>query len=403
VPLDVRALGGVIDVVADHGAAGDGVADDSGAIAAAIAAAGGAGGIVYFPPGVYRLGSRIELRSGVSLLGAGSAVSTLRADAGVAAGVIVGLQADAITDVTVSQLTVDGAGLAGVNGVQVTAGRAIVVERLVVRDALRGIWLNDTVDSRIVECDVRGAADDGIEASGARTLIVNTRVLDTGDAGVVLTNAAESRVQGCRLEGVGRGGTLTHGVAVLADSHGVTVVENSIAPSGGMGIFGDASQSLVIADNLISNSRSTLECIGITRTCTDTVIQGNHAFDGQDNGISCSAPRSIVSSNRVAGAQFMGIQVNGSDCTVTGNVVSDSGRRGGTAPWAGIDLNGVSGCVVTSNRCFDTFTPPTQRYGIVSRAGADRNVVVANHLQGNGVAGLALVGSADVVGLNLLE
>jgi hypothetical protein len=97
----------------------------------------------------------------------------------------------------------------------------------------------------------------------------------------------------------------------------------------------------------------------------------------------------------------MGIQVNGDDCTVSGNVVSGSGRIGGAAPWAGIDLNRVSGCVVTGNRCFDDAPSRTQKYGVVSRRGADGNLVAANHLRGNALAGLALAGPRDVAADNI--
>jgi hypothetical protein len=66
------------------GAKGDGVTDDTAAVLAAVAAANsfqvltdsqtassGQGGIVYFPPGVYRVLSTINVSSGVTLRGAG--------------------------------------------------------------------------------------------------------------------------------------------------------------------------------------------------------------------------------------------------------------------------------------------------------------------------------------------
>ena len=54
-----------------YGAAGDGTTDDTTAIVSAITAAGASGGIVFFPAGVYRVTSQIDLPANVSLLGLG--------------------------------------------------------------------------------------------------------------------------------------------------------------------------------------------------------------------------------------------------------------------------------------------------------------------------------------------
>src|SRR5262245_42389398 len=76
-------------VVTAHGAVGDGVTGDTAAIQNAIdTCAGAGGGIVYFPPGTYRispagtLGGRqygLLLKGGVTLMGASTTSSTIRA------------------------------------------------------------------------------------------------------------------------------------------------------------------------------------------------------------------------------------------------------------------------------------------------------------------------------------
>jgi hypothetical protein len=63
--------------VRDYGAAGDGAADDTGKIQAAIDSARGNGGIVFFPPGTY-LTRRLTLYSHVQLYGSGSDTTVLR-------------------------------------------------------------------------------------------------------------------------------------------------------------------------------------------------------------------------------------------------------------------------------------------------------------------------------------
>ncbi len=63
-----------------YGAVGDGVADDTAAIQAAITAAGVSGGIVFFPNGTYRLTSALNLVDAVSLQGSGPGASILTID-----------------------------------------------------------------------------------------------------------------------------------------------------------------------------------------------------------------------------------------------------------------------------------------------------------------------------------
>jgi hypothetical protein len=63
--------------ITDYGAIGDDVADDTSAIQAAIAALPAGGGLVYFPPGTYKITSAITVRSALTLKGAGSSASVI--------------------------------------------------------------------------------------------------------------------------------------------------------------------------------------------------------------------------------------------------------------------------------------------------------------------------------------
>lgn len=81
-----------IHATLDAAAYGDGKADATGAINAAIQAAGDAAGpdrlqVVYLPPGTYRVAGIVNLnRSFVVLRGAGPALTRIRSDAGAASG-----------------------------------------------------------------------------------------------------------------------------------------------------------------------------------------------------------------------------------------------------------------------------------------------------------------------------
>jgi hypothetical protein len=73
------ALDKLRDVVSvkDFGAVGDGVADDTAAIQAAIDAIGNSGGTVMFPPGTY-LGYGFVWKNNVALVGSGSSSTTIK-------------------------------------------------------------------------------------------------------------------------------------------------------------------------------------------------------------------------------------------------------------------------------------------------------------------------------------
>ncbi len=73
--------GGTLSVI-DAGAVGDGVADDSGAIQAAIDSVRDDAGLigVYFPPGHYRIAGDVSMRDGVSLFGDHAGLSVIQAD-----------------------------------------------------------------------------------------------------------------------------------------------------------------------------------------------------------------------------------------------------------------------------------------------------------------------------------
>ncbi|WP_394849695.1 hypothetical protein LZC95_19860 [Pendulispora brunnea] len=75
----ILPVGPNVSNVRRFGAIGDGVANDTLAVQAAIEAVPRAGGVVYFPPGMYRLTSPLRIaRGSIRLCGAGRHLSTLR-------------------------------------------------------------------------------------------------------------------------------------------------------------------------------------------------------------------------------------------------------------------------------------------------------------------------------------
>ncbi len=68
--------------VIDFGAVGDGVADDRSAVVAAIASVSGNMGMVYFPPGIYKITSTISIPSDVILHGEGATATFIQFNMG---------------------------------------------------------------------------------------------------------------------------------------------------------------------------------------------------------------------------------------------------------------------------------------------------------------------------------
>lgn len=68
--------------VMDFGAVGDGVADDRDAVVAAIAAVSGHLGLIYFPPGTYKITSTVSLPSNVILHGEGPTATFIKFNMG---------------------------------------------------------------------------------------------------------------------------------------------------------------------------------------------------------------------------------------------------------------------------------------------------------------------------------
>lgn len=151
---------------AAYGAVGDGVADDTAAIQAAIAAADGVGGTVHLPTGTYRISSPLTFTAPISFVGEGGAADLNNASAAAwnPATEIKWLGATAAPMLQVNGpvgVRIEGIGLEG-NG---TATKGIDADRLqagVIRDvgirnlaAATGIGLHLRTSSTVATIDTR--------------------------------------------------------------------------------------------------------------------------------------------------------------------------------------------------------------------------------------------------------
>ena len=91
--------------VMDYGAIGDGAAEDSTAIQAAIDAAELVGGILVFPPGTYIIDTTLTIGAPIHIIGYGAII---KQEAGADQGSIISIDLSAQQDITIYGLKVDG-------------------------------------------------------------------------------------------------------------------------------------------------------------------------------------------------------------------------------------------------------------------------------------------------------
>lgn len=401
--------GGVLAVdkgafnVKSYGALGDGTTNDSTAIQAAISAAVAAGGgVVAFSPGTYRVGTRIELKSNVNLVGAGREVTTLRGRAGLTTAVIVGLSGDAINDVRIEGLTIDGdfsSSAINVTVIQVTNGTRIVLKDCTIKNGAQvGVLYTSCTDSSVIGCEVRysgqlkASTGFGVLLSGGTRCKVHCNSFYACNGMNIggNTNAVYASVVGNICDHTACPRTTVNGSGQNPASAGtLTVVSTAGFPSQGTlsvaGIAGAILYTGVTSTSFTGctgasgtatdggTARNGYESIGFTSDCTDWVVNGNHSIDSGDNGISCSGSRAVVVGNSIDTCQFFGVNSAGDNNVIVGNVIRNPGTVAATG-YAGITLNSSTNTIVASNRILDDRGTPLVAYGIkeIGTAGGHR-------------------------------
>lgn len=191
-----------------YGAIGDGVADDTAAIQAAIAAAAavtsgdnpfGQGGMVFFPPGIYGVTSDIDIPILVKLIGSGVRTTTIRWLSGTHTNAVVtsnpGNTNSFVHGSGIRDLTIDANGQA--NGLLIRSwNEGCFLERVGVREfATVGIKLAAGIDgtftntTKNMQCKslwlfAKGGAAAGLRLDGVRNCVFEGVTVDvvTGEA-----------------------------------------------------------------------------------------------------------------------------------------------------------------------------------------------------------------------------
>jgi parallel beta-helix repeat protein len=366
--------------VRDHGALGDGSADDTQALAAAATAVGKAGGgVLLFPEGLY-LCDGLVLAPSTVLQGAGATLRGRGGDANVLT---------AAEECVVQSLLVDG------NGGEKASGHGIFVppgaHHVQIRDAT-----------------VENCASDGINFEEADDYaVLNTTIRKTRGEAVTVQWSNRGEIRDCHIAGAKSGIMWWGGDAAVDTAFGVqdlTIANCTVSDVVWGGIWGSCGRRITISGcrvekcddvgidfegcedgtadgNSVSNCRvSALAvfygCRRITFT-NNTVRQGEgegtgfHAHGTRPHkeitvtGNSLRGPREAVYTNS---AMLTNSLVSGNECVSTGadvpgvylldsdhNEIRDNGIR--VASEVGVHLVGSSDCLVTANTIETTAAP----------------------------------------------
>lgn len=417
--------------VRDHGARGDGQADDSRAFARAVQSVSGTGGIVFVPPGAYRV-SRLTSASGVWWQGVPGA-SILRYGGGGGLLLVEGARSATFTG-----LTFDGNGRAALEASALVEvwkdSTGVVFENCTVQDSARhGLAIWDA------SCELRGCTVQRIAKYGIRidseleVRLTGNTVRQIGNNGIRIERSRPARVR-----------------TIVADNHIVDVdaADGGDGPNGnGINIF--RAHDVVVRGNYISRCRfSALRTnlghgvVFVGNHCSDcgettvfvefgatgTVIMGNTISDGVSEGIAITnfnddgrlatcignvirnvgrgifvEADTVVQGNVIDGAQIGIMAGHGEylrNVTIDGNLIQD--RRGGSERMAwGILVSNhpkAGPCFVTNNRIFDATRKPLWGHDFRSPARLGDNLYLANNYPGiesRDLPAAALAGSSN--------
>ena len=395
----------VIDV-RERGAAGDGIADDTEVLAAALAEGAASGITVHLPDGSYRVTRPLRVELG-----------ELRVTAG-ASAVIISELAEPAGDgeAEIAVLEARGAGTLGIEGLAVqhsATGRGLVDGILVVsagRADLSGVRV---AGGNLADC----AFDDN--RYGGLGLITSTDVLVEGGSfsrngtvaiedgyGIALASSALGPSRDVTIRGVTADGNLRKGLDVHS-GHDVLIEGNTVRGFGMAGIYAvneDAGKDVadvVIADNLVDGLDAAQPILGIDIGAYSAAALPSGHFEVSRNRIrNTSSPAStaiLVRNPQAGGAPTTSVRIHDNhiddgagpdayairtdnDAVPMGNVTVTDNRVHARSALVVIGVLAASGAEVAGNQLVtDT---GTAAYGIIVAPPAGATIT-GNQLTGS--------------------
>lgn len=334
--------------VKDYGAIGNGSVDDTAAIQTTIAAASVSGGIVFFPPGTYKITSGLTITtSGVSLVGAGAGASIIQTPSGKegVAMLIIGDGVNTCADVRISDLQFLGV-------TQKTANAAIKLqkcfrthlERLRMQNQYRGIHVYNSTGTWISSTDLRDSSENGIVYESTlgngfdcylTNVLADNPVVSNNGSGILWLGGENFVIHNCDFE------------------HYVTGF-NAAPPTGQQCRFGffSAAEFDTCSDNGIKiTNQSGGDVVGLTfTTCwSGTATNYGVLVDGGGSGV-LQGVRFVGHKslhNGLAGFRLAaGLDIVLSNCDIVGNSQTSANSRSGIEIASGMTSGSFSiiGC-----------------------------------------------------------
>jgi parallel beta-helix repeat protein len=365
--------------VKDLGAIGDGVANDTAAIASAIAT----GQPVYIPAGNYKVLSTISLPSGCQLFGDGevSRVFCPTADTNVfssTAGTAVDIR-DLWIDNTSSSASTDSLGWA----VLVNAGSRVSIRNCRLSGYKGGVKLENSSDCRVSGCTVTAAIGSTnltadimigcVVGNSSRNIIENNKCLSTGTQGILVRtysvgdNALDNQIQGNLITSKTYYGihlykefgnierTIISQNTVRDISGSLQVNYPPLHRPGGAGIYSQGGEWSVISGNTLT----------ATNASTDYEDHAPGAIGVSDTN--CV----IITNNTINAVSWYGIYVNDSggtgndkgSITIGQNIISNTGKDSYKfVQCSNIQVSGGSVSNITGYGVYVTNTTPHEGY-----------------------------------------
>jgi len=394
--------------VKDYGAKGDGATDDATSVQNTITAAAG-GGIVYFPPGTYNIGSPLSLTaSNIQLRGAGQS-SVLRVPPGnsTSNALIYRVTGAWVENVSVTDLRFEGrweefnSQIVGANGlITMKFVRGLRIERCYLKNSRAfSLNINNCDDVTVADSRFENGARDFIAVWGTpRISIINNKLNHNDDDGISVNIEATGLTAPSRAQ--------------------VTITGNHLSDTGP--IRTQAPKGVVITGNTLSRTRGMGIYLGVLNaTATDlstghsNIIQGNVIRDVIDRQWNIDGAMGSVNLRTYILVESL-VPQNGGLAAVPGQVSSgaavapyDYNYNLATVSGNAGPLRMPHGVLVTGNICKRTL-PAVSAYSTWGHgAGYSMNgwkdyAVVDDHLRGCGVR-LNLPLQNVVVESNILE
>jgi len=322
-----------------YGAVGNGITNDAAAIQAGFNAVPAGGGMVYFPPGTYRIGAQVNLPTDrpFRVTGDGMFSSIIKAADG---------------------LELSPFRYNGTRNSDSSIGAAMD-------------WISFT-DIGFDGNKANNAAGSCLELRGADYFVVDRCAFVQGnDHGLYVYQGNDAHVFNSFFHGNCTLSNQTHGQLTLdgaitgsppVDTHDISVMGCSFENSGGHGVYcKGANESTIQGNNFWDCSNGVrVETVD----ATDLTIIGNVIEASRNHGISATTGPSYL--------------------TISANIC-----KGSVAD--GIRLTSVLDCVVTGHVCRDNGGT-----GIVESGTTDRSLIVGNKVRTNTTAQITTIGAGTV-------